>query len=1469
MSSKQYFREKYSQPVTTSSKEYFKEKYTPAPQPKVSSMKTEGPAIQSPGLPAPFVPMNYSKALKQFQAQKDIEKAHLDMLEKQKQSNANMGQVLANIQKGAGAKTQGPIPYMGQPLTDYNKVRASQENKPWYEDMFSQENYVELAKKGDVTGAAANFVGSGIQGLQSLYLNAINAADAMLHGEKPGFTYNMDKDTYDREVVRRRGGTKTITDQISDVNPVLGGIYAFANETLSDPGELLPTGMWDDVAKNIGAAKPGSAVYEQALKAGNMIPNGGLKTATGQPELLPNDFPMTKQQAHIAENILQDVKKPVPDLNNSAKVAEAARRADRQLYLNQINDVMHGRTSGRSLVTLGDTPEILQKYGANPLKMTMSESAVRKIAYPAGYMGGKHNLGFFALDHLPAQLADPVAVLKSSTQPDSLVVFTEFLDGSNSPVLAALHLDKQGRIGMTNEIASMYGKDGFENFIKKQKKLGNVLYEKKYKGLQELPSSGLQLPRVEAKADPIFRSADLTDTSSVSSIRQTAKNINPSTIPADEVSFGPNTVGAAQSTFKHEQKVSRVRSNTIENSPMFSTAEKSMLDPEGFKYDVVTEKQSLREAKQRLQVDFDGEVEFLNKARALDGTDLDTAMGVLEQYRREAQGTPPNSPEWKRFKDWSKTIQEKGTSAGQFSQAFAKYSRTPEGAVIKAEKYVSDKVRDVKKKDPAFFNAMEDVADQLAKLAEEYQYELPADPQMAANKLRQAVEEITRKHKKLKLDDDFADTVLQMMQDSQGGKTRFSAVLKEFENIPSITDNDLTKIMDYMAEAEKYPEFSKIRQGLENQAFKIVADKFPASWNEKSNAWRYMAMLTNPTTHIRNVAGNAMFGKVTQVKNQIGALIEGAVDRTNRAFGGKGIERTKTLLNPMNPSDRTLRQAAGDDFETVYALVTGGGKYNPTRVIEDNKTIFKNRALETVRKFNFNALEWEDSIALRARYKENLSRYLKANGYDAGIFKDTSLEAQNALNNARLYAIDQAKKATFRDDSALANWLNSGKHLKGVNALIEGAIPFKKTPINIVKRGAGYSPIGLTKGFYDTLWSVRKGTKTAAQAIDDIAAGLTGTAIMGIGAWMAASGLLSGAASENSKERSFEALQGAQNYALTIGDKSYTLDWAAPAALPLFVGVEIWNTFSGKNGDMTLGDILNALTAIGEPALEMTMLQGLNSTIRTAAYDQTSAVAGIATNAIANYASQFIPTASGKLSRTVDPVRRTTYIDKNSQIPAFAQRTMQKSMAKVPFASMLLPPKVDQWGREQQNTDGSIPGRLLYNMLSPGYYSQTNSTPVDQEISRLYQLGGDTSVLPGTAPKQATIDGTRYNLTADEYTQYAKTRGKSAFEMVDEMVRSGYYDHLSDSQKIDAIIKAYEMSNDLAKSEFASGRGTNYEADGGMEKAIIKAAIKAAEGKKDREGKTISGSVKEAQIKAIQELGYTRGEAEKLFKKYR
>lgn len=114
----------------------------------------------------------------------------------------------------------------------------------------------------------------------------------------------------------------------------------------------------------------------------------------------------------------------------------------------------------------------------------------------------------------------------------------------------------------------------------------------------------------------------------------------------------------------------------------------------------------------------------------------------------------------------------------------------------------------------------------------------------------------------------------------------------------------------------------------------------------------------------------------------------------------------------------------------------------------------------------------------------------------------------DVLEEANNYATQEALRATYRDFTEIGNWLSKVKNV-GPNAsvpkkagavAVESMIPFAKTPINILRRGIDYSPIGLISGTGKLVKAVKAGdNKLVSEAIDRMSAGLTGTGIFGLG----------------------------------------------------------------------------------------------------------------------------------------------------------------------------------------------------------------------------------------------------------------------------------------------------------------------------------------------------------------------------------
>lgn len=135
-------------------------------------------------------------------------------------------------------------------------------------------------------------------------------------------------------------------------------------------------------------------------------------------------------------------------------------------------------------LTFGQTPAVLRMLGAPVLRMTITRDVLNKVTRD------KHSLDIDELRKLTDSMHEPLAVFRSGTQLDSMVVLTEMQE-QGKPVVAAIHLDStQGHLRV-NKIASVYGKDNSLGLFS-----GDILYADKTKIGKWSTTRGLQLPKV-------------------------------------------------------------------------------------------------------------------------------------------------------------------------------------------------------------------------------------------------------------------------------------------------------------------------------------------------------------------------------------------------------------------------------------------------------------------------------------------------------------------------------------------------------------------------------------------------------------------------------------------------------------------------------------------------------------------------------------------------------------------------------------------------------------------------------------------------------------------------------------------------------------------------------------------------------------------------------------------------------------
>lgn len=431
------------------------------------------------------------------------------------------------------------------------------------------------------------------------------------------------------------------------------------------------------------------------------------------------------------------------------------------------------------------------------------------------------------------------------------------------------------------------------------------------------------------------------------------------------------------------------------------------------------------------------------------------------------------------------------------------------------------------------------------------------------------------------------------------------------------------------------------RNAVYDKLCQNIADQIPSTGMDKWNAWRYLCMLGNLKTHTRNIVGNASFVPAVKISDYIGAMAE-------MLSGVSAGERTKSIRK----SKAAVEFAKQDVQKMMKTLRGGDGKYATINDIDEKRTIFKNKVIETARKKNGAALEAEDAWFLKLHYVDALAQVITARGLDVN-----NIDAKT-LDGIRDIAVQKAKAATYRDENSLAQAFigsrrralaSESRALRGAGYLMEGVMPFANTPLNIAKQGLNYSPFGVFNAIYKGVRRLAAGEAySATDVINDLSKGLTGTGIMALGFALSRLGFLVPGDDDDDKENAFNKLTGGQSYAIKIGDRSYSIDWLVPLSLPLFIGAQLDRLTQNK---FSIAEVTRAMSTITEPMLDLSVLSSVNGAIEAARYNKTNAISAVAANAAESYLLQALPTLGGQLSRIIDDTRREySYVDRNSKL---------------------------------------------------------------------------------------------------------------------------------------------------------------------------------------------------------------------------
>lgn len=662
------------------------------------------------------------------------------------------------------------------------------------------------------------------------------------------------------------------------------------------------------------------------------------------------------------------------------------------------------------------------------------------------------------------------------------------------------------------------------------------------------------------------------------------------------------------------------------------------------------------------------------------------------------------------------------------------------------------------------------------------------------------------------------------MKTIQNEIARYTARLKRLGNVSQDftfqTDDALFQEFRDAAEAnrnaktpEEQAETQQRLRDAQNAIYKNAAAQMPSTFKAKWDAWRYMAMMGNAKTNVRNIAGNLAFVPYTEAKRIMGSVFEKFLPKE---------QRTKSVLNPLSGEDRKLRSWAQSDAKT--ADVNDALKYSAKlgddvgmSVIQENRRIFKSGILEGARKLAEALPAKGDMLFKNREYSVSLAGFLKARGYSYADIESGNIDTA-VLDEGRNYAINEAMKATFNDCNAFSDFLANDLRYKGdnpfgkaLNILGEGVMPFRRTPANIVVRMVENSPVGLVKGAWNMATQVHNGNVSAATAIDQLAAGLTGTGAMVLG-YALAKGIggvkLRGSEADEGEER-----RGYQAYSIefSIGGQeySYTIDWAAPANLPLFVGANIYSLLENAGADTGLSKFTSAVYSMGtmlEPMLSLSCMSSLNDILEAGKYaGEGEAIYSVLSQGATSYFTQGIPALARQTAQALQENKQSTFANNSDPL----LRDLERKAAGVPFAGAAFQrDTVNAWGETESRGGGFE--RVINAYFNPGTLNAIDNSALEQEVFRLNESQPDSVAPPDTAKtiSYTDADGERHSnhrLTKEEYNTLATVQGQTAKAILEEAIESDVYKSMTDDQKAKVFDYVYDYAREKGRTEAIEG----------------------------------------------------------------
>lgn len=873
-------------------------------------------------------------------------------------------------------------------------------------------------------------------------------------------------------------------------------------------------------------------------------------------------------------------------------------------------------------------------------------------------------------------------------------------------------------------------------------------------------------------------SADIKSPSPITAdtgLELTAKN---------NIASSSNDVNSINNFDTGRHKISETRTNTLAKSGIASQAELDKhFSVEDFRRMEISEKESIEEATKRIINDPDISQKLLAK-EGISSIDSDTLMMSWRDTIEKARASGGEDAErlWKQANLIAQKVTDEAHNQAQLLQSLKKWKKTPEGAVTRAVETINRAVDKISK------STIEN-ADTLVKKTEE----VIKKEKKKVLSYDDAVKELQNIWKSTD-GDEYIQMFENMLNSSSTSEhIDIKEIVYKAKGIPILTAESQKNILNLAYEMQEFAPNSMESKKRMAQIGQIINKEIPVTFSEKVRTILYDNMLGNFRTLIsRNAGGNVFFNAVEKASQPIAATIDRAVSlktgkRTTTGWNG---DKLKAYLSGF----ATGLKEELSDVKTGLHTAKSGFEGDLEEAVASNRRIFQGKIKNKLDQLVKNGLSIGDRPFYEAAYRERmveLGELRSKYGFMGDLTDaDFKVEAENA---AKLTALE----AVYQNDGKMSQAFNSLKMglgkmseaIVGQDVVSQFAMPFVKTPANVLDRSIEYNPLGILKNAVTTGAELKKGAFNQKRFVNETTRNLLGTGAFAAGLGLYNQGRLTAEYNEDKDMRAAQKSSGMQEYALDTGDGYLDYTWIPVLGTGLASGASFAQSM--ENGE---GDLGQAFAKGTGTLLDQSLMQGMNRMFggnNTYSSDKTL-IENMYDTVKSGVSSQTIPSLVNQGANVIDDTSRQIYAnDRDYELNSLINR--------IPvLRSKLLEPKIDNRGNDVlQNQGRGLGSRIFENMISPAKYTEKVSDPVNDEAMRLFEATGEVRQFLPTAEYSPTINGEKIDLSSKEYTDYARLLGKTQGEFADSLINSDFYKGLSDSDKVESLSEMYSAAKAL------------------------------------------------------------------------